>query len=74
MAGRSFRQRPVDIHKQLDIVRDETLLDSAEGLPIKEIVQNQIVMDTKKESVRQILLYTYCTLAPGQCWRCLRRQ
>ena len=54
MTGRSFRQRPVDIHKQLDIVRDETLLDSAEGLPIKEIVQNHIVADVKKEPVRTI--------------------
>ena len=35
MAGRNFRQRPVDVHRQLDIVRDETLLDSNDGLPIK---------------------------------------
>lgn len=33
MSGRTVRARPVDVHKQLDIVKDPSLLDSLEGLP-----------------------------------------
>lgn len=51
MTGRSFRQRPVDINKQLDIVRDETLLDSTEGLPTRLDVQNQAAADALKKEV-----------------------
>lgn len=39
--GRSFRQRPLDAHKELPIVRDESLLDSTEGLPTKERVEHE---------------------------------
>lgn len=31
--GRGVRARPIDIHKGLDIIRDESLLESIEGLP-----------------------------------------
>jgi hypothetical protein len=51
MAGRAIRTRPLDNHKPLDIIRDETLLDSTEGLPLREAVQSQAAPDAAKEKV-----------------------
>ena len=45
--GRSFRQRPLDAHKELPIVRDESLLDSTEGLPTKEHLEHDHKSDSK---------------------------
>lgn len=45
--GRSFRQRPLDAHKELPIVRDESLLDSTEGLPMKELLEHDHKSDSK---------------------------
>ena len=53
MATRAFRARPLDALRQLDIVRDLSLLDSTEGLPAREVVHNHAALDADNEKVRQ---------------------
>lgn len=49
--SRSFRARPLDVTKQLELVLDETLLDSTEGLPSREVVHNHAALDADNEKV-----------------------
>jgi len=53
--GRAFRARQLDLHKPLEIVRDERLLDSAEGLPAREVVHNHAALDAENEKVTIIV-------------------
>ena len=50
----SFRPRPLDINRQLPIVRDLDELDSTEGLVSREITHNHEALDKENEEVRQI--------------------
>lgn len=61
--GRSFRQRPLDAHKVLPIVRDETLLDSIEGLPAKDAVKMEIEVAPKADPK-----VTAALDAPSDAW------
>eukprot|EP00887_Chlorella_sp_A99_P003834 scaffold11.g3834.t1 len=56
MATRAFRARPLDIHRQLDIVRDLSLLDSTEGLPAvtRDVVHNHAALDADNEKPKMI--------------------
>jgi hypothetical protein len=56
MAQRNFRSRPIDFHKHLDIVRDESLLDSTEGLPAREVAHSHTALDADNEKVSIRLL------------------
>jgi hypothetical protein len=56
MAQRSFRQRPLEINKPLELVRDISFLDTADGLPL-EILQNQAVAEPVKKEVRLLRVY-----------------
>ena len=47
----SFRPRPLDIQKQLPIVRDLNALDSTEGLVSREITHNHAALDKENEEV-----------------------
>ena len=49
----SFRPRPLDINRQLPIVRDLAELDSTEGLVSREITHNHEALDKENEEVRQ---------------------
>ena len=49
--GRAFRARPLDIIRPMEIVRDESLLDSTEGLPAREVVNNHAALDAENEQV-----------------------
>lgn len=51
MSTRAFRARPVDPNRPLPIVRDLGLLDSAEGLPAREVVHNHAALDADNEKV-----------------------
>lgn len=50
MAQRSFRQRPLEATKPLELVRDISFLDTADGLPL-EILQNQAAVEPVKKEV-----------------------
>ena len=47
----SFRPRPLDIHKQLPIVRELDQLDSTDGLVSREITHNHAALDKENEEV-----------------------
>jgi hypothetical protein len=47
----SFRPRPLDLHKQLPIVRDLKDLDSTDGLVSREITHNHEALDKENEEV-----------------------
>jgi len=52
----SFRPRPLDIHKRLPIVRDESQLDSADGggsLVSRDVTHNHAALDRENEEVRK---------------------
>lgn len=51
MAQRAFRSRPIDFQKSLDIIRDESLLDSTEGLPAREVSHSHEKLDAENEKV-----------------------
>lgn len=51
MANRTFRARNLDVKRALDIVRDETLLDSTEGLPAREVATEKAEIDAGNEKV-----------------------
>jgi hypothetical protein len=65
--NRSFRARAVDVHKPLDLVRDLSLLDSTEGLPAREVVDNHAALDAENEKVRRRgrQLEIYCRTGLG---------
>ena len=48
----SFRPRPLDVNRQLPIVRDLSELDSTEGLVSREITHNHEALDKENEEVR----------------------
>jgi hypothetical protein len=50
----SFRPRPLDIHKHLPIVRDESQLDGADGgsLVSRDVTHNHAALDRENEEVR----------------------
>lgn len=50
--SRSFRARPLDVSRQLELVTDVDLLDSQEGLPSREVVHNHAALDADNEKVR----------------------
>ena len=50
----SFRPRPLDITKQLAIVRDLEDLDSADGLVSRDVTHNHEALDKENEEVRSI--------------------
>ena len=50
MAQRSFRQRPLEVTRPLELVRDISFLDTVDGLPL-EILQNQAGVEPAKEKV-----------------------
>ena len=50
----SFRPRPLDINRQLPIVRDLSELDSTEGLVSREITHNHEALDKENEEVRSL--------------------
>jgi hypothetical protein len=50
MAQRSFRQRPLEVTKPLELVRDISFLDTQDGLPL-EILQNQAAVEPVKKEV-----------------------
>ena len=50
----SFRPRPLDIHKRLPIVRDESQLDGADGggsLVSRDVTHNHAALDRENEEV-----------------------
>lgn len=47
----TFRPRPLDLHKQLPIVRDLKDLDSTDGLVSREITHNHEALDKENEEV-----------------------
>lgn len=51
----SFRPRPLDIHKRLPIVRDESQLDGADGgsLVSRDVTHNHAALDRENEEVRR---------------------
>ena len=53
----SFRPRPLDINRQLPIVRDLSELDSTEGLVSREITHNHEALDKENEEVRCLLTW-----------------
>ena len=58
----SFRPRPLDINRQLPIVRDLSELDSTEGLVSREITHNHEALDKENEEVRRLLTWQMNTL------------
>ena len=58
----SFRPRPLDINRQLPIVRDLSELDSTEGLVSREITHNHEALDKENEEVRSFLAWQMNTL------------
>jgi len=55
----SFRPRPLDLHKQLSIVRDLKDLDSTEGLVAREITHNHEALDKENEEVLGLTTWLY---------------
>ena len=53
----SFRPRPLDINRQLPIVRDLSELDSTEGLVSREITHNHEALDKENEEVWSVLTW-----------------
>ena len=47
----SFRPRPLDLNKQLDIVRDSKDLDNQDGNVSREITHNHEGLDAENEAV-----------------------
>jgi len=47
----SLRVRALDVQKAMEIVRDESLLDSAEAFPVRDVVHNQAELDDENEKV-----------------------
>jgi len=45
----SLRARPLDVQKAMEIVRDESLLDSAEAFPARDVVHNQAELDENEK-------------------------
>ena len=58
----SFRPRPLDINRQLPIVRDLSELDSTEGLVSREITHNHEALDKENEEVRNLLTWQMIVL------------
>lgn len=58
----SFRPRPLDINRQLPIVRDLSELDSTDGLVSREITHNHEALDKENEEVRRLLTWQMNTL------------
>jgi hypothetical protein len=50
MATRTFRARPLDTQRPLEIVRDESLLDAIDG-PARDVVHNHQALDAENEKV-----------------------
>ncbi len=50
--SRAFRARPLDVNKQLELILDINELDSAEGLPARDVVHNHAQLDADNEKVR----------------------
>lgn len=50
--GRTFRARQLDVQRAMEIVRDESLLDGADGFPAREVVHNHAELDAENEKVR----------------------
>lgn len=51
----SFRPRPLDLQKQLPIVRDLKDLDSTDGLVSREITHNHEALDKENEEVSTVI-------------------
>lgn len=49
--SRSFRARPLDNSRQLELITDIDLLDSQEGLPARDVVHNHAALDADNEKV-----------------------
>lgn len=65
--------RPLDVNRQLELIVDIDLLDSAEGLPARPVVHNHAQLDADNEKVGAGDL-AHCTLlfcCPA-CWLSLR--
>lgn len=71
MANRSFRARPLDVNRQLELVQDVDLLDSQEGLPSREVVHNHAQLDADNEKVGG-KCDGCCCLRPPACCLLLR--
>ncbi|PRW60332.1 enhancer of polycomb 1 isoform A [Chlorella sorokiniana] len=52
--SRSFRARPLDVNRQLELIVDIDLLDSAEGLPARPVVHNHAQLDADNEKPKMI--------------------
>ena len=69
----SFRPRPLDINRQLPIVRDLSELDSTEGLVSREITHNHEALDKENEEVRALnplergIWLPQCSSSAPQC-------
>jgi len=50
--SRAFRARPLDVNRQLELILDINELDSAEGLPARDVVHNHAALDADNEKVR----------------------
>lgn len=50
--SRAFRARPLDVNKQLELILDINELDSAEGLPARDVVHNHAQLDADNEKAR----------------------
>lgn len=57
----SFRPRPLDLQKQLPIVRDLKDLDSTDGLVSREITHNHEALDKENEEVCSIFCDMKCS-------------
>ncbi|KAL4437402.1 hypothetical protein ABPG75_004541 [Micractinium tetrahymenae] len=52
--SRAFRARPLDVNKQLELILDINELDSAEGLPARDVVHNHAQLDADNEKPKMI--------------------
>ena len=62
--ARSFRARPLDANKPLELVRDLSLLDSTEGLPARDVVHNHAALDAENEKVSPL-----SSISKRQIWQ-----
>jgi hypothetical protein len=52
--GRTFRARQLDVQRPLEIVRDESLLDTADAVA-RDVVHSHQALDADNEKVRILL-------------------